>query len=75
MQYAEVRGWNKGIKHERLAHGWSQSEAAKQLGIDARTYRGWEKGQHFPGYPGRRALSKLYNKSIEELGLLSPVEI
>jgi ribosome-binding protein aMBF1 (putative translation factor) len=75
MQYVGTRTWHKLIKYERLSHGWSQEEAAELLGVDERTLRDWEAGKHFPGYSGRRALSTLYNKTIQDLGLLDPIDI
>jgi transcriptional regulator with XRE-family HTH domain len=66
--------WYVCIKRERLSLSLSIEEAAEQLGVDERTLRDWEAGRHFPSYAGRRALRDLYGKSLDELGLLPPLE-
>jgi ribosome-binding protein aMBF1 (putative translation factor) len=73
MLNQDERPWYVRIKHERLRHGLSLSEAAEKLEIDERTLRDWEMGRHFPNYSGRRALRDCYGKTLEELGLLPSV--
>ena len=71
----ETLRWYERIKNERLKQGLSQEEAARYLGVDTRTLRFWEAGRHVPGYRGRRELSRLYKKSLENLDLVDPQPI
>ncbi len=60
---------NKKLQHERMTHGWSQEDVAAKLGVDVRTVRRWESGQPVRPY-NILGLTKLFEKSAEELGLI-----
>src|ERR1700704_6453688 len=59
------------LKIERKLRGWSQSRIAEALGITTRTVSRWEQGLAVPYPYYREQLCILYDKTAEELGLLS----
>lgn len=68
----EKRNHNKRLQRERLARGWKQEEVAAKLGVDARTVRRWESGHPVRPY-NIWGLTKLFDKSAEELGLIEEI--
>lgn len=63
---------NPLLRRAREHHGWSQKYVADQLGTNAFTVNRWEQGVTFPGPSNRQLLCKLFDMSIEELGLIPP---
>jgi transcriptional regulator with XRE-family HTH domain len=62
---------------ERLAHlraerGWSQEEAAQEIGISHRNYQKWEKGETRPRLTNERKIADTFEISLEELRGGSP---
>jgi transcriptional regulator with XRE-family HTH domain len=64
------------LKRERVLHGWSQGDVAARIGSDPKTVGRWERGITFPGPHLCQQLSQLYEKSVQELGLvrMEPLE-
>ncbi len=62
--------WNELLQRERLHRGWSQEDVAEKIGSDEKTVSRWERGGTFPGPYYRQKLTEIYEKSIEELGLV-----
>lgn len=60
------------IERERL--GWSRAYLAEQLGVSVRTVMRWEQRKALPYPYYREQLSTLFNKTIAELGFLTPDE-
>jgi transcriptional regulator with XRE-family HTH domain len=58
------------LKSERVQRGWSQADVAGKIGSDPKTVGRWERGVTFPGPYMCQQLSKLYEKSLPELGLI-----
>ncbi len=58
---------NKALVDARKAKGYSQQEVADFLQIRKSTVCNWEKGRSFPRMKEAIALTKLLNKTIEEL--------
>jgi|SRR5581483_5484782 len=58
------------VKNERARRGWSQADVAEKIGSDPKTVGRWERGLTFPSPYMCQQLSKLYGKSIQELGLI-----
>src|SRR5579884_2348515 len=62
---------NQKLREARLQRGWTQRDVADQIGLpDTRTAGRWEHGISFPSPHYRRELSRVFGKSLEELGLL-----
>ncbi len=59
------------LKKERDRHGWSQSELAERIGTTQVNVSRWETGQTMPGPYLRQQLAHAFEKSLEELGLVS----
>src|SRR5436853_5698269 len=59
------------LKAEREKRGWSLTKLAEVLGTTARTVSRWEQGLAVPYPYYRERLCVLYDKTAEELGLLS----
>src|SRR5260370_22807918 len=59
------------LKVEREKRGWSLAKLAEVLGTTARTVSRWEQGLAVPYPYYREQLCILYDKTAEELGLLS----
>jgi transcriptional regulator with XRE-family HTH domain len=58
------------LKNERQRQGWSQATLANHLGTTANRISVWERGLESPSPYFRNQLSKVFAKSIAELGLL-----
>ncbi len=56
------------LKVEREARGWSQAKVAETLGTTSRTVSRWEQGLAVPYPYYREQLSRLFGKSVRELG-------
>lgn len=63
---------NSLLQKERQLRGWSQKELADLLNVpDSRNIGRWERGETFPHPHYRRELCRVFDKSMEELGLLA----
>ncbi|HJT54856.1 MAG TPA: helix-turn-helix domain-containing protein, partial [Ktedonobacteraceae bacterium] len=73
----KLQPWYTILKRERLHRGWSQENLAEQIGSTEKTVSRWERGQtQMPGPYLRQKLAQVFNKSIEDLGLLlDPEEV
>lgn len=58
------------LKYERKKRGLSQEDLAAKIGCDQKTVARWERGASFPRSDSLRNLCTLFNKSVEEWGLL-----
>src|SRR5690348_456088 len=58
------------LKQERGRRGWSQSELARVFGTTQVNVSRWEKGATIPGPYFRKRLGEVFEKSLEDLGLL-----
>jgi transcriptional regulator with XRE-family HTH domain len=47
---------------------WTVEEAAREIGVDAQTYRRWEQGEQTPRLGSLRQLCSVYGKTARELG-------
>ena len=62
---------NNILRDERQRRGWTYKDVADKINLpDSRTVGRWERGTTSPGPYYRRELSRIFEKSIEELGLL-----
>jgi len=59
------------IQQERFRHSWSQQELADKIGTTRITISRWERGTALPGAYYRQKLCTLFEKTPEELGLMS----
>jgi transcriptional regulator with XRE-family HTH domain len=66
--------WNEHIKHLRNSQGWSQTSLGKKLGTNTHTVSRWERGNAFPSPFYRERLAQVFEKSLEELGLVPELE-
>jgi transcriptional regulator with XRE-family HTH domain len=66
--------WNEQLKQERNLQGWTQTLLAKKLGTNTYTVSRWERGTAFPSLFYRQQLSRLFGKSLEQLGLIPEFE-
>ena len=57
------------LSQERKQRGWTQEELARKVGVDVKTVKRWERGGSIPRPYARQVLSKVLDKSIQELGL------
>jgi transcriptional regulator with XRE-family HTH domain len=71
MPRANGRPFHLQLRYERQLRGWSQADLAAKVGSEPRTVARWEGGKSLPLPYHRRALCELFNKTAEELGLLS----
>lgn len=62
---------NQALREERLSRGWSQSDLAELLDVTVITISRWERGITFPSAYFRSKICNLFQKSTQELGLLS----
>ena len=60
-----------GLKQERELRGWSQARVAELLETDSGNVSRWERGISSPSPYYRERLCRLYEKNMQELGLLS----
>jgi transcriptional regulator with XRE-family HTH domain len=65
-----TRDFQDILKRERIQRGWSQADVAEKIGSDPKTVGRWERGITFPSPYMCQQLSKLYEKSIQELRLI-----
>ena len=66
--------WNKRLRYERLRRGWSQEKLADKIGSNAKTITRWERGLHVPTLELKQQLARVFETSIEALGLLAPAQ-
>lgn len=59
------------LKQERERRGWSQSELAEHIGTTQVNISRWETGLTSPGPYFRQQLAHVFDKSLEELGLVA----
>ncbi len=59
---------NDALRREREARNWLQRDVAKQLCINERTYRRWERENQYPRLTSIKKLCDLFEKKPEELG-------
>lgn len=57
----------EGLRKKREEKGVSQKRAAKDLNLEAQTYRSYEYGLREPKLETLKEMAKYYNCSIEEL--------
>jgi tetratricopeptide (TPR) repeat protein len=58
------------LKQERELRAWTQSHVAERIGTTQVNVSRWEKGITVPSPYYRQKLGELFNKSIQELGLI-----
>ncbi len=61
---------NKKLRYERIGRGWSQEELAEIVGTTPLNVGRWERGATLPGPYFRRKLCAVFEKTLQELGLL-----
>lgn len=61
---------NTQLRSERIRRGWSQEDVAEKVGTSSVNVSRWERGITFPTPYFRQKLSKLFEMSLQELGLL-----
>jgi tetratricopeptide (TPR) repeat protein/transcriptional regulator with XRE-family HTH domain len=61
---------NHRLKHEREQRGWSQAKLAELVGTNPATVGRWERGVSSPYPIHRERLCGLFNKDVQELGLI-----
>ena len=71
---SQKRSFQEIVRKERVLRRWSQADVAEKIGSDPKTVGRWERGLTLPGPSLSQRLSKLYGKSIQELGLLPAEE-
>ena len=60
---------NKRLQLARLQKGWKQERLAAELGVAFETVSRWERGEIIPSPLLREQLCRVFNASLEELGL------
>lgn len=65
-----IRKWNEILRHERLAHNWTQAQIAEALHVETKRVSEWEGGKTKPSYKYRAKLQKLFKLSAEEFGFV-----
>jgi DNA-binding XRE family transcriptional regulator len=68
-----VQRWSRNLVINRKKNAWSQEDLAKKLGVDIKTLRSWEKGEHTPQPNCRQKICSLFGTSIEDFGFLDPL--
>lgn len=64
---------NHKLREARLLRAWTYKDVADQIALpDSHTVGRWERGTTFPSSHYRQELCRIFEKSIEELGLLRP---
>lgn len=71
MSRANCRPFYLQLRYERELRGWSQADLAAKVRSEPRTIARWEGGKSLPRPYHRRALCELFNKTAEELGLVT----
>jgi transcriptional regulator with XRE-family HTH domain len=61
------------LRQERELRGWPRAYIAEQVGVDITTVGRWERGERLPHPHYRQKLCALFEKSAQDLGLLSEV--
>lgn len=61
---------NHRLRSARVSRGWSQAKVAEKVGTDPVTVSRWERGLSFPYPHFREKLCELFEKTVEELGLI-----
>src|SRR5438105_14946289 len=59
------------IRKEREQRAWTQSEVAERIGSTRINISRWENGATVPSPYYRQRLAELFEKSVQELGLVS----
>src|SRR5947209_642483 len=72
MAKSERAAPNNLLKRERELHGWSQKKLAELIDADTQNINRWERGKTSPSPFYRERLCKVFGKTAEELGLISP---
>src|SRR5437667_3935632 len=63
---------NHRLRQEREQRGWTYKNVADKIELpDSHNVGRWERGVSFPTPRYRRELSRIFGKSLEELGLLN----
>src|SRR5690348_10771742 len=65
-----IMKWNERLRYEREAQGWTQRLLAEKIRTTKFTVIRWENGTAFPNPFYRNELSRVFGKSLEELGLV-----
>lgn len=55
------------LKNAREIHGWTQTEAAKLIGISTDTLGNYERGKSYPDIPVLRKIEKVYGVKYSQL--------
>lgn len=55
------------LKAARVNAGYSQTEAAKKIGVASSTLRNWENGKTFPTQPKIEKMCEIYGISFDVL--------
>lgn len=63
---------NPRLRAARDERGWSQQELAERVGTTSVNVSRWENGSNFPSPYSRQRLCEVFNKSLDELGLVPP---
>ena len=58
---------NNSLRVLRAERRWSQADVAEQLGVSRQTINAIETGKYDPSLPLAFALSRLFNRAIEEI--------
>ena len=64
---------NNVIRGERLRRGWSQQDVADKVGTTPLNVSRWERGNNLPNPYYRQKLSEVFEKSLQELGLVAEI--
>src|SRR5438445_2438305 len=59
------------IRQEREQRAWTQSEVAERIGSTRINISRWENGATVPSLYYRQRLAELFEKNVQELGLIS----
>jgi transcriptional regulator with XRE-family HTH domain len=59
---------NERLQAVRKQYNWTIGQASERVGVDIRTYRRWERGNHTPHLRALRKLCEAFSMSVEELG-------
>ena len=57
------------LKELRARHGWTQAEAAKELGVSPQTYNAWEKDLSNIKISKVMAIANVFGVPLEEIKL------
>lgn len=58
------------LKALRASKDWSQSEAAKAIGVTEFTWRNYELGKTFPNVPTIQKIENAFNVSYQDINFL-----